>query len=84
MLTFLLLGPLLGPGLFSVCQSSTRPVGVLGRGISLSQRFCLHTGRHKQNKRHISSGIRIDGPNIRNDKDSSYLRQRYHSERLKI
>jgi hypothetical protein len=44
-------GLLLELGRFSISQSYTQLVGLLGRGISPSQGRYLHTEQHKQNKR---------------------------------
>jgi hypothetical protein len=50
--------PLLGLGrLFSLAY--TQSVGLLVRGISLSQGLHLHTGQHKQNKRRQTSMYRV-------------------------
>jgi hypothetical protein len=54
----------------------TQSVGLLGRGIRLSQGRYLHTEQHKQNKRtdiHASSGIRTHDPNVRAGEEVSTI-----------
>jgi hypothetical protein len=63
----------------------TQTVGLLGRGISLTQDRCLHTGQHNtQNKRdtkiRVSIGIRTHDPSVRASEDSPCLRSCGHCD----
>jgi hypothetical protein len=63
----------------------TQSVGLLGRGISRSQGFYLHTEQHNHRinaHRHLSSGIRSHDPSVRADEDGSCLSPRGHCDRL--
>jgi hypothetical protein len=65
---------------FSLYQSYTLSLGLLGRGIRSSQGRYLHTEQHKQNKRtniHALTGIRTHKPSVR----ASDERPRGHSDR---
>jgi hypothetical protein len=72
---------------FSVAWSYTLLVGLLGRGISLSQVLYLHTKQHKHRINphktdiHALSEIRTYDPSIRASEDSSYPRERGHCDR---
>jgi hypothetical protein len=79
---------LLGPDLFFsfVIFFFTQTVGLLGRGIRLSQGRYLHTGQHKHGinahtNSHALSGIRTHDPNIQVNEDSSCLRLGVHFDR---
>jgi hypothetical protein len=81
------LHPSVGPWPLLHCLNIffTETVGLLGRGISLSQGRYRHTGQHKHRIKahadiHALSGIRTHDPSVRANEDSSYLRPRgYHA-----
>jgi hypothetical protein len=64
----------------------TQSVGVLGRGISLSQSHCIQAEQYKHRIKHTDihalSGIRTHDPSVRASEDSSCLRPRGHCDRL--
>jgi hypothetical protein len=78
--------PLLGPGLFfNVVIIFTQTVGLLGRGISLSQGRYLHTGQYKHRINahtdiHALSEFRKHDPSVRESEDSSCLRPHCHCD----
>jgi hypothetical protein len=64
-------------------------VGLLGRGISLSQGRYLHTEQHKfrinaHADNHALSGIRTHDPSVRASEDSSCFRERGRCDRHKL
>jgi hypothetical protein len=80
--------PFVGPWpLFQFLDPIHQSVGLIGRGISLSQGLYLHTGQYKHRiKAHNTdtnalSGIRTHDPSVRASEDSSCLRPRGHYER---
>jgi hypothetical protein len=72
---------------FSVSWSYTQSVGLVGRGISMSQGRYLHTEQHKHRIKaystdsHVLSGIRSHDPSVRAGEDGSCLRPRGHCDR---
>jgi hypothetical protein len=78
-----------GLAAFSVSWPYTQSVGLLGRGISLSQGLYLHTIQHKHRinahntDTHSLSGIRTHDPSVQANEDCPCLRPRGHCDRLK-
>jgi hypothetical protein len=72
---------------FSVSWSYTQSVGLLGRGISLSQGLHIHTEPHKHRINahntniHDLNEIRAHDPSVRASEDNSCLRSRDHCDR---
>jgi hypothetical protein len=72
---------------FLVSRSYTQPVGLLGRGISPSQGFYLHTEQHEHRINahnidiHALSGIQTPDPSVWACEDNSWLRPRSHGDR---